>query len=263
MVQKGIADVGWVSTTYEPGRMTVASAATLPFLTANAVAGSAAYDEWYRPHAGKDMPGVRLCLMHMHEVGTLHARSKEIRTPDQLAGLRVRSPGQVIGRWASKLGSTVVQVSAPESREALERGIVDAIMFPYDSLYVFGLDKTVKYHTDANIYVGAFAVIVNPASYDALSPAQKAVIDGKCNTENAKLYAKQWSEREREGYRKISTDPAHTMVRLKPEELSAWRRAAEVAYQDWKELAKQAGWDGEALLASLRAALEKHGALEQ
>jgi len=37
----------------------------------------------YRPYAAKDMPNVKLCLVHMHDVATLHSK-KEIRTPDQI-----------------------------------------------------------------------------------------------------------------------------------------------------------------------------------
>ena len=59
MVQKGIADVAYISTGYQTGRMLVSGAGQLPFIISNAEGGSRAFDEWYRPYAAKDMPGVK------------------------------------------------------------------------------------------------------------------------------------------------------------------------------------------------------------
>ena len=136
MVEKGIADVAYVSTGYQAGRMLVTSAAQLPFMMSNAEGGSKAFDEWYRPYAAKDLPGVKMCYMYTHDVATLHSK-KEIRTPDQIKGMKIRPAHATMAAWMTSLGATTVQVSAPESREALERGVADAITFPWGSLYAF------------------------------------------------------------------------------------------------------------------------------
>ena len=39
-----------------------------------------------------------------------------------------------------------------QSRDALERGVADALTFPWGSLVLFGIDKVVKFHMDAPLY---------------------------------------------------------------------------------------------------------------
>jgi TRAP-type C4-dicarboxylate transport system substrate-binding protein len=52
----------------------------------------------------------------------------------------------------SLLGGTNVQVSAPEARDALDKGVADAITFPWGSIITFGIDKVTKFHTDLRLY---------------------------------------------------------------------------------------------------------------
>ena len=67
------------------------------------------------------------------------------------------------------LGGTNVQASAPEARDMLERGVADAITFPWGSIVLFGIDKVVKYHIDVPLYVTPFVWVMNKAKYDAMS----------------------------------------------------------------------------------------------
>ena len=62
MARDGIADVTYVSPGYQPGRFPIFDAGNLPFMLANAKAGSAALDVWYRKYVGKEMPDVQILL---------------------------------------------------------------------------------------------------------------------------------------------------------------------------------------------------------
>ncbi|KAI1694267.1 FMN-dependent dehydrogenase domain-containing protein [Ditylenchus destructor] len=55
-------------------------------------------------------------------------------------------------------GGHNVQASAPESRDMLERGVADAITFPWGSIGLFGIDKVVKYHMDVPLKSHALRV---------------------------------------------------------------------------------------------------------
>ena len=153
MTVKGIADVSYINVGYQAGRMLVANAAQLPFMMDNADNGSRAYDVWYRPYAQKDMPGVKLCLMFVHDPGTFHSKVR-ISSPDQIKGLKVRPAQAVVADWVKLLGASTVNVSAPEAREALERGVADAITFPWESVYLFGINKVTRFHIDAHVHHG-------------------------------------------------------------------------------------------------------------
>ena len=263
MVQKGIADIAYISTGYQAGRLLVSSAGQLPFMMSSAEGGSRAFDEWYRPYAAKDMPGVKMCYMYTHDIATLHSK-KEIRTPDQLKGMKIRPAHATMAQWMNALGATTVQVSAPEAREALERGVADAITFPWGSLYTFKIDGITKYHIDAPMYVATFATIINQDKYEAMSPAQKKVIDDHCTNDWAARTARDWAKVESEGRHKMmAPGSGHTIVKLTPAELAAWKKSAEPVVNAYKEDVRKAGYDPDKVLNDFRAALKKHNALAE
>ena len=78
-----------------------------------------------------------------------------------------------------------MQSSAPEVRDIIERGVADAVTFPWGSLLLFGIDKVTKYDMDAPLYVTTFAFVINKDKYNQMSDKQKKAIDNNCNTEAA------------------------------------------------------------------------------
>ena len=262
MALKGIADISYVNVGYQAGRMLIANAGQFPFLMSNAEGGSRAYDEWYRPYAAKDMPGVKMCLMFIHDPGALHSKVR-ISHPDQIKGMKIRPAQVVISDWMKQLGATTVNVSAPESREALERGVADAITFPWMSIYLFGIDKVTKSHIDASMYTTGFAWILNQDKYNAMSAAQKKVIDDHCNGDWAQRYGKEWGDYEFAGRAKTREDKGHTVVTLTPAELAAWKKSAEPVVKAWADEARKAGYDPDKVLGDLNKTLEKYKAKAQ
>jgi TRAP-type C4-dicarboxylate transport system substrate-binding protein len=156
------------------------------------------------------------------------------------------------------LGGTNVQASAPEARDVLERGVADAITFPWGSTVLFGIDKATKYHMDSALYVTTFVWVLNQAKYDAMSPAQKTVIDHHCNTAWAEKVAAPWAEFEFAGRAKIKEEPGHDVYQLTSEQLAAWRKAVAPLTAQWAEGAKRAGIDPDKALAALKEDLAKY-----
>lgn len=226
MARDGIADFAYVNPGYEAGRFPVIAAGELPFLISDGKTGSAALDAWYRPYAADEMRDVHYCFSFVHDPGALHAKQK-ITLPSELKGMKIRPADATIGAFVVALGGTNVQASAPESRDALERGVADAITFPWGSLILFGIDKVVKFHMDAPLYVTTFAWVMNKSVYDDMSPAQKKAVDDHCTTEWAQRFAAPWADFEHAGRDKIKAEPGHDVYALSESELTAWRQAAE------------------------------------
>lgn len=259
MARDGIADFAYVNPGYQPGRFPVFAAAALPFIMSNAKGGSAALDVWYRKYAAKEMKDVHFCLAFAHDPGTFHG-NKKIMTPDQVKGLKVRPANGTIGQFVKLLGGTNVEASAPDAREVLARGVADEITFPWGSIVLFGIDKVVKYHMDAPLYVTPFVWVMNKAKYEALSPAQKKVIDNHCTSEWAEKIAAPWADFEHAGIAKIKKEPGHDVYELTAAQLAEWRRAAEPLKSEWAKQVKAAGYDPDKVYSDLVAEVAKHGA---
>jgi len=108
--------------------------------------------------------------------------------------MKVRPANATLGEFVTMLGGTNVQASAPESREVLERGVADAITFPWQSTILFGIDKVVKYDMDMPFWSGIFVWVMNKDRYASMSPAQRTVIDHHCTTEWAEKVASPWAD---------------------------------------------------------------------
>lgn len=257
MARDGIADAAYVNPGYQPGRFPIFAAASLPFQVANAKGGTAAVDAWYRQYAAKEMKDVQFCFAFVHDPGSLHSR-KKVTVPGDLKGMKVRPATSTIGQMVTTLGGTNVQSSAPEARDMLERGVADAITFPWGSLGLFGIDKVVTYHIDAPLYVTPFVWVLNKDKYASLSAAQKKVVDDHCTTEWAEKVASSWADFEANGRTKIGGMAGHEMTKLTPEQLGEWRKAVAPVADQWAEGAKKVGADPKQVLDSLRESLTKY-----
>ncbi|MEJ7931336.1 TRAP transporter substrate-binding protein [Ramlibacter sp. AN1015] len=254
MARDGIADMTFVNPGYQAGRFPVIAAGELPFLVSKPGPASAALDAWYRKYAPTEMKDVKVCLAHLH-IGTIHAK-KPITEPAQIKGMKIRSSNATNAAFVSLLGGTNVQVSAPEARDALEKGVADALSFPWESVVSFGIDKAVKYHTDMRLYASNFVWAMNKNWYDKLSASQKKVIDDHCNNEWAAKVGAGWGDLEDAGQGKLEKAPGHTIVKLTPAQMDQWRKAAEPLYVQWTQNVDKAGVSGKQALDELRKEID-------
>jgi len=259
MARDGIADFAYVNPGYQPGRFPVMAGASLPFLFSNGKSGSAAIDAWYRQYAAKEMKDVHFCFAFVHDPGALHSH-KKIVSPDEIRGMKIRPATSTVGQMVTLLGGTNVQSSAPEARDVLERRVADAITFPWGSLVLFGIDKVVKFHMDLPLYTTPFVWVMNQAKYDAMSAAQKKVIDAHCNTEWAEKVGAPWADFEFAGRAKLGAEPGHEVYKLTPEQVAAWRKAVAPAETQWADSVRKLGYEPKAVLDGLKQSLSKYKA---
>ena len=199
MARDGIADLTYINPGYQPGRFPIIGAGELPFLMTNAKGGTQALDAWYRKYAAQEMKDVKFCLAFVHDPGAFHSRSKKIVVPEDIKGMKIRPAHATMATFVTMLGGTNVQASAPEVRDILEKGVADAVTFPWGSVPLFGIDKVTKYHLDMPLYVTTFAFVFNKAKYDEMSASQKKVIDNHCTPEWALKVAAPWADFEHAG----------------------------------------------------------------
>jgi TRAP-type C4-dicarboxylate transport system substrate-binding protein len=263
MARDGIADVTYVNPGYQPGRFPVIGAGELPFLMSDAKGGSMGLDAWYRKYADKEMKDVKFCLAFIHSPSSFHSRTKKIAVPDDIKGMKIRPADATIANFVTLLGGTNVQSSAPEVRDIIERGVADAVTFPWGSLVLFGIDKVTKFHMDAPLYVTTFVFVINKDKYNDMSERQKKAIDDNCNTEAAGRVGELWGKFEDSGLDKVKAEAGQEVYTLTAEQTALWKKASEPLVKTWGDGVRKAGIDADAAFAELRASLAKYNALTQ
>ena len=260
MARDGIADVTYVNPGYQPGRFPVIGAGELPFLMADAKGGTAALDAWYRKYAAAEMKDVKYCLAFVHDPGSFHSKTKKIIVPEDIKGMKIRPAHATMAAFVTSLGGTNVQSSAPEVRDLLDKGVADAVTFPWGSIVLFGVDKVTKYHMEVPLYTTTFVWLMNKAKYDSMSPAQKKVIDDHCTTEWAVKVASPWADFEHGGIAKLKAEAGHEVYGISAEQLAEWRKAAAPLEANWAASVKKAGVDPDAAMRELKASLAQYKA---
>ncbi|WP_218575049.1 TRAP transporter substrate-binding protein [Reyranella sp. CPCC 100927] len=107
---------------------------------------------------------------------------KEIQTPDDLKGLRIRAPG-FVGRVYAKLGAVPQTIAGGDIFPALEKGTLDAVEWvgPYDDERL-GLHKAAKfYYAPGVLELGAsLCWIAGSNAWNALPPLYQQALRSAC-----------------------------------------------------------------------------------
>jgi TRAP-type C4-dicarboxylate transport system substrate-binding protein len=206
------------------------------------------------------MKDVKFCLGFVHDPGAIHSKTKKVMVPADIKGMKIRPAHATIAAFVTQLGGTNVPGSAPEVRDLLDKGVAEAVTFPWGSVPLFGIDKVTKYHMEVPLYATTFAWVMNKNTYNSMSAGQKKAIDDHCSNDWSLKVAAPWADYERAGIQKLKSDPAHEVYSISAEQVAEWRKAAEPLQAVWAENVRKTGGDPDAILKELKAALARHNA---
>ncbi len=243
----GIADIVWTLPGYTAGRFPVTEVFELPFMTPNATAASQALWTFYERHAVKEFEAVKPLALHVHDNGQLHLRDQPIRTLADFKGLKIRAPTRQTNRLLARLGATPVSMPVPAVADALNKGVIDGAVVPWEVVPSIKVHEMVKFHTETE----------NRKTYDSLPPDLRQVIDANSGLALARELGQLW-DASAPAARKQATDRGNVINVVPATEVAHWDRAARPLYADWIADMNKRGLDGNALLADARALIEQY-----
>ncbi|WP_255247534.1 TRAP transporter substrate-binding protein [Paucisalibacillus globulus] len=163
---------------YTPGEFPLTSVMELPFMAKTAVSGSEnlwkllnEFDEFDAEYEGT----VPLWL-YTTDPGQLFTVDKPVKSIEDLKGLKIRSPSPETSEWLEALGATPVSMPMNENFEALERGVVDGTIAPWEAVKTWGLDEVINYATVGNFYSTTMFVVMNEDAFNSLSEEDQTTI---------------------------------------------------------------------------------------
>lgn len=260
IVRDGAADIAYHVAAYTPGPFEVARGVEMPFLSPSAEIGSMAAYDWYDRNIGFDteFKDVKVLTIFVHGPGVLHSKMP-ITTLEEFQGVKVRVGGGGV-KMAEALGAAPVAMPASQAYEALQKGVADAAMFPWESIKGFRLNELVNHHLEipGGLYTTFFAVIMNRAKWDGLSDEHKQVLTDLGGVEGARMLGKGWDDADKAGKAAVAADATITV--LGDEEKARWAEKVAFVEEEWIALANDRGQDGAALLEDLKATIAKYSA---
>jgi TRAP-type C4-dicarboxylate transport system substrate-binding protein len=257
LVKNGIADMGFISPGYTPGRFPLISVTELPVLFKTGKGASQAtwslYDKYFKGEFG----AVKMLWIWVHPPGQIHTAKKEARVLEDMAGLKIRAGTPMLANMVKTLGGTPVSIAAPETYNALERGVVDGTVFPWEAIASFKLAEVLRHHTVVNLYASPLVTLMNQKRYDSLPPDLRKVIDDLSGAWGAEFTGAAWDKNELDGIAAAKKVGA-TIYTVPAEERQRWAARLKPVEDEWITSMEAKGLPGRQILADLREAIKRY-----
>ena len=160
--------------------------------------------------------------------------------PKAAKGLRVRAPAiEVYNLVLEDMGFNATTIPYADLYSALQTGVVDGAIGLTPQLAYSDFRDIIKYYITYNIFAENIGFLMSQKSFDALSPANKKVVEDAFMKEalNSYTVAGQLDAEAMEGLRKYGVE----IIRLNDKQLAAY--ASQVKAETWPKLTKNIGKD--------------------
>jgi len=180
-VRDGRADLGITVTDYTPHLLPTLSVMSITFLNNDIQASvEALYDLHtnYEP-AKEQLESANLEYISTWPVGALLIGSEEpVENIDDVAGLSARAAGPVTQRSLEAADVNVNAITAAETYESLQRGVIDSVAASLDFGVNYKVTEQLPYWVDPGLgQYTAYGMWWNKDSYDSLTPELQETVD--------------------------------------------------------------------------------------
>lgn len=260
MTQSGIVDISYMVPAWISEKLPLVGVAELPGLFADACVGGKAF--WSILKEGGLLYETQFKAQNMHPLFpmvqspyTLWTGKKELKSLEDLKGLRIRATGSAQTPFVAGLGAVPVGLPGPEVHEAMARGTLDGLVFPTTGLFVFDVTSYVKYGYTKEPFGGAAALVaMNADKWNALPDDVKKVMNDLSDEiiqefctglEAWKAEAIETAKAEGVAIVELPADASATLV-----------TAREKVQADWAKTFDDRGLPGTQMLEAFRAGVE-------
>jgi len=225
-VLQGVADIGWGLPGYTSSQFGKTMIAELPGAIPVEKPGYEALWAAFDDQLAGEFPGVKVLALWTSEPNIMIMKDKVIKTPADLAGLKIRVAGATAAEVATALGATPVQMPINQVYNALQTGLIDGVFTGASTLSDFKLDEVADSLTlGAPLGRLTFYTVMNQEKYDSLTDAQKAAIDAAAGEGLSKSAEDAWLVTANTAMDAARADSKNTVVDLTPEEAAAFQEA--------------------------------------
>ena len=228
----GVSDIGHFGPGFTPGVFPMFSIFDNPIRFPSAEALTKAEHEMYKKgYFDKEFSKVK--IIGLLNVGpyVMHISKKKIAGVKDFAGVKIRCPSEGWVQFSKALGAVSVTMPSSEVYIALQKGITDAILMPWDGAISFKLAEVAKYVTDLSMGTFTHMIVMNKKTWESLPKEAKEYID-KNWMENSLTLARANDAMRKRAIDVYSKMPEREIVHIPPEE---WKKIGELVNPIWKK----------------------------
>lgn len=263
-VQDGIVDISIVIANFYPEEFIAAQVGVLPLVLdpgqTSMVGAQAAWRALHEPGPireeweDQNVVPIATFMTGRYEFFT----RDRVETVEDLQGLNIRSAGGLMDSSLEALGATPVGMPPPEQVPALERGVLDGTTLFWSSAHGHGLPDVVDYATHGfqGFTAGFNPWIMNRTTFETLSEEFQQIIL-EAGHESSLITQRHIVEQEEELREQYREGDDITVVDLDREVVEEMAERVEPVYDQWFDLMRQRGFDGEGVLEQYQELLDE------
>ncbi len=261
-VRDGVVDLAWTVNGYTPGLFPRTEVMELPTVFKNdpKAANLALYD-MFQDDLSSEYKGLEVMFLHTHAGQGIHTRDKEVRTPADLEGMRMRIPTRT-GAWVIEaLGATPAAMPVPELPVALQKGVIEGALIPWEIIPPLKIQEQTQFQIEGadktRFGTTVFQVSMNKGRWESLPPEiQKAFRDASGQDWWGEV-GDIWRGSDDFGIG-FAVKAGNTHVVLSEEQTAAFNEKLAPVVDRWVAEVGQKGIDGNALVEKARTLIDKH-----
>ena len=260
----GIVDLVWTVNGYTPGLFPRTEVMELPTVYKNdpRAANLALYD-MFQDDLAADYKGVEVMFLHVHAGQALQTGDLDVTSLDDLQGAKLRIPTRTGGWVIEALGATPVAMPVPELPPALQKGVVDGALIPWEIIPPLKIQDQTKYQIELfereRFGNTTFQVSMNQTRWDGLPEDIKQAFRDASDRDWWGQVGDIWRASDDFGI-KVATDAGNTHRILSAEQSQPFLDAMQPVVTRWVEEVTAKGIDGAALVEKARALVAKNTA---
>jgi TRAP-type C4-dicarboxylate transport system substrate-binding protein len=179
-LRHGVADIGLITPIYVRGGTHLIRMQSGFYSGADSIESQV---ELYRclerqtPQIGEELHGLKVLAVQGGLIPGVVTRSRPVRTLDDLKGMRLRAPTELLG-VLERLGADPVNMPMGEVYSAMAKGVIDGVVAPTDTFAALHFAEIARFYAELAVPRGAYpARAMNRAVWNKLTPEQQRVLE--------------------------------------------------------------------------------------
>jgi TRAP-type C4-dicarboxylate transport system substrate-binding protein len=227
--------------------------AGLPFEAQNDTESSVALSRLYeRGLISEEFGKVKVLSLFTFAPSAINS-NKNIKTVDDVKGMKLAASGRIVGEVISALGAVPVTMGPPDFYQAMQRGTVNGIMVGWPAIMSFRLDEVSNHHLETQSGQFPAFVFMNKEAFAKLPAAGQKAIDGLSGPPFYKRMGEVTDRQEAEGRDLTKVKPGQVITRLDAAEEERWKKLTAPVTENWAKTTP----NGSAILAAFREEVKK------
>lgn len=179
-LRHGVADIGLITPIYVRGGTHLIRMQSGFYSGADSIEAQVALYrclERNTPQIGRELHGLKILAVQGGLIPGIVTRDTPIRTLDDIRGLRLRAPTELL-RVLERMGADPVNMPMGEVYSAMAKGVIDGVVAPPDTFASLHFAEIADHYASLAVPRGAYpARAMNLETWNALSDEQQAVLE--------------------------------------------------------------------------------------